>query len=84
MITSRRAFIGGLTALFAAPALVRADSLMKIRGAPLYFHRVVGFYDIGIDQLFLSVQKDTQPIFTYDPADLRPPQHIVDKMIREN
>jgi hypothetical protein len=30
--TSRRSFIGGLTALIVAPAIVRADSLMPIKG----------------------------------------------------
>ena len=30
MITTRRSLIGGLASLFAAPAIVRADSLMKV------------------------------------------------------
>jgi len=34
VIASRRGFLTGLTSLFAAPAIVRADSLMKLHQIP--------------------------------------------------
>lgn len=35
ILPTRRKFITGLTSLLAAPAVVRVDSLMKIRGVPI-------------------------------------------------
>jgi hypothetical protein len=35
-MTSRRGFLFGLTSLFAAPAIVRASSLMVIKPLPLW------------------------------------------------
>lgn len=36
MTSTRRSFLGGMVALFATPALVRADSLMNVAGYKLY------------------------------------------------
>lgn len=52
---ARRGFITGLSALIAAPAIVRAESLMKVRG-------LVPFYDntplvpYGVSPAMLSIQ----------------------------
>lgn len=42
MITTRRSLIGGLASLFAAPAIVRADSLMKVHNIPERYATVWG------------------------------------------
>ena len=42
MIASRRGFLTGLTSLFCAPAIVRADSLMKVHQIPERYATVWG------------------------------------------
>lgn len=39
IVLARRGFIGGLAALVAAPAVVKVESLMPVRGVPLYSAR---------------------------------------------
>ena len=50
MITSRRSFITGLSALIAAPAIVKASSLMPIKATPIICGEIVpGEYLYFID-----------------------------------
>jgi hypothetical protein len=58
VIIKRRSFlIGGLTSLFAAPAIVKASSLMPLRGVPLsslmpldgVLMREITKYEVGDD-----------------------------------
>lgn len=84
--TGRRSFLAGLGALFAAPAIVRADALMKIKGKPLkcgYFHRVLCDYEIMSDRLILRIDKATHrlPMPRLLPG-LQPPPQIADLLVR--
>lgn len=48
MILQRRKFITGLASLIAAPAIVKASSLMPIRGVPLnnsYMKMITDYHD---------------------------------------
>lgn len=51
IVPSRRSFITGIASLIAAPALVRASSLMQIRGEPLWGRDWIAAYNIAIDAL---------------------------------
>lgn len=53
ILPNRRAFIGGALALFAAPAIVRAQSLMPVK--PTFYERAICNYSIGTDQLFIRL-----------------------------
>lgn len=60
MISSRRSFlVGSMASLFAAPAVVRATSLMQIRGVLVPMRELRGWdwvisYDMGTDAYFAS------------------------------
>lgn len=49
MITSRRSFIAGIAAAFAAPAIVKASSLMPVKALEKVRYRT--HYDVASDQL---------------------------------
>jgi hypothetical protein len=63
IITSRRAFVTGLVALVAAPAIVRAGSLMPVKNMlilpeppvllkPSRYYKLVGRRPVGVDDFF--------------------------------
>lgn len=54
---TRRGFLVGALALMAAPAIVRADSLMKVVSIDLYDTRCLVDYEINSDQLVLRVDR---------------------------
>lgn len=54
---TRRGFLIGALALMTAPAIVRADSLMKIVPIDVYDTRCLVDYDIGTDTLVLRVDR---------------------------
>lgn len=54
---SRRSFITGLVALVAAPAIVRADSVMKIAPIDVYDTRCLWDYCIGTDQMVIRIDR---------------------------
>ncbi len=53
--TSRRGFITGAAALFAAPAIVKASSLMPVK--MIYYERFLAGYLIGTDEILLRGDK---------------------------
>lgn len=54
---SRRGFLIGALALMTAPAIVRADSLMKIVPIDLYDTRCLIDYHIGLDTMVVRVDR---------------------------
>lgn len=54
---TRRGFLVGALALITAPAIVRADSLMKIVPIDVYDTRCLWDYDIGWDEMILRVDR---------------------------
>lgn len=64
---TRRGFIIGALALVTAPAIVRADSLMKIAPIDVYDTRCLIDYDIGSDQLLLRVDRSLRRLVRPHP-----------------
>jgi hypothetical protein len=59
MIASRRSFLTGLTSLFCAPAIVRADSLMKVHQIPERYATVWGVgHDLEVVEHVVWTPKD--------------------------
>jgi hypothetical protein len=79
IISSRRGFIGGVAAVLAMPAIVKADSLMRLRGIsmPILHRRWVLFYSGYTDTTMvrLDVSKRALPWPQYARA---PEQRIID------
>lgn len=53
----RRSFITGLIALVAAPAIVRAGSLMPVKIIDIYDTRCIWHYCIGSDEMILRIDR---------------------------
>lgn len=56
-IGTRRGFLAGALALMAAPAIVRADSIMKVMPVDLYDTRCLVDYHIGDDAMVVRVDR---------------------------
>lgn len=54
---TRRGFLVGALALMTAPAIVRADSIMRVVPIDMYDTRCLIAYDIRSDQLMLRVDR---------------------------
>jgi hypothetical protein len=56
---SRRGFLVGLGVVAAAPAVVRAESLMRLRGlvVPTYYYRALSCYEITTDSVIVRLDK---------------------------
>lgn len=64
---SRRSLITGLVSLVAAPAIVRASSLMAVKPVPLYTAKVsewnsVRWVDTEHDTLWQQIAEDIYPL----------------------
>lgn len=77
---SRRSFV---TALIAAPVIVRATSLMPIKAFDPYYTRYLSVYDITIDRMLLRIDRALFP-----PTDLAPlkgievvPAHVAHRFV---
>lgn len=60
---SRRAFLGGLAALIAAPAIVRVGSLMPIKIVDLYDTRCMLDYQVMSDRYILRVDRCSRTLY---------------------
>ena len=62
IITNRRALITGLISLIAAPAIVRAESLMPIRTMPIQFVRAPLYIVTSMSGGELTVWAEDAPV----------------------
>jgi hypothetical protein len=62
MILSRRSLLTGLAATLAAPAVVRAGSLMPVKLFDPYYTRYLCAYSIGTDEMRLRVDRALFPL----------------------
>lgn len=69
METSRRSFLGGLAVLVAAPAIVRAGSLMPVKVVDLYDTRCMLDYQVASDNFILRVDRCSRTL--YRPRTMR-------------
>lgn len=64
VLIQRRSFLIGLGSLFAAPAIIKAESLMKVGNIDHILYPVRGIVDycIGTDQLLVRLDRANFPI----------------------
>lgn len=85
---ARRSFIAGMIGLVAAPAIVRAASLMPVRAFDPYYTRYLIDYMIGTDQEVIRVDRALFPLIVPNNARTIPahiahtyiPKHRIDSM----
>lgn len=58
----RRNFLIGLGSLLAAPAVVKASSIMPVKLFDPYYTRYLAAYDITTDQILLRVDRSLKPL----------------------
>src|ERR1700733_7473537 len=69
----RRAFIGGLIATLAAPAIVRVDSLMSLRSTkPQFIGFDLGSQDYTVKSIYLPSEDRMMPLDEYSRRILDP------------
>ncbi len=59
-MTNRRQLITGLISFIAAPAIVRASSLMPVHN--LYYERIIAYYHIHTDEVSIRVDRAQFPL----------------------